>query len=264
MSERDFLNRAINNNDMIAIKVTIGNCTSVDDAEGIAYAILTAEKSTTEMIDAVLQNLLKAKENARNHGYWVHAVSHLTKYLWDKKLISWIAKFNEEAFAGANLGDTSCSDRLMGDFSQFAEWHEDPKKFGITSDSLRWAEKENNNEYFAYALSKVLNSPFSSEADFLAWHLRQPKTWHKFDGDSQTDLVNSAEIKSILQKLSDLGIDISEFRDLEKSLLLEKAAELKKELSAATSEWRIKRISKGIIKTKEALVSLGLNKKGFV
>jgi len=221
------------------------------EAEGLVSVVLRSEKPAPKLIEAVLQVFLERKENRYEmHGYWVHSLSHFSSQLWKLRLDSWIKKFNEVAFKGANeLRDSNCSDRLVSDFSRFAKWDDDPADFHLTMENLVWMDWK----YFQYAKARIEAGRFESEEAFLRWKLHRPETHIAFDGEAQTDLVNINKIRGLIKKLQELGVDVTEFSSLEKDLLVKRLNELESDLSKATQEWLRERIEKGIQKTRKAL-----------
>ncbi|MBT3210794.1 MAG: hypothetical protein HN345_02160 [Planctomycetaceae bacterium] len=225
------------------------------ESEHFVFTVLKEEKSTPELVEAVLEAFLRTRENHRvQHGYWVHSLSHFTDILWERRMVDWIKKFNEVSFKGAiELHDTNCSDRLVCDFGRYARFNDDPADFYLTPDNLSWM----NWEFNEYAKERIETGRFESEEAFLRWKynwkLQRPEKLIKFDYDLQTDLVDIEQIRSLIQKLQELGADISKFNDLEKDLLTKHLSKLESELSETEQDWRREGLEKAIQKTRAAL-----------
>lgn len=86
------------------------------EGEKFIYTVLSDDKSTPALIEAVLKAFLNIRQNRTGeHHPWVHSLSHFTKILWERRMDTWIKKFNDAAFKGANeLSDPNCCDRLVG------------------------------------------------------------------------------------------------------------------------------------------------------
>ena len=141
------------------------------DAEELVFLVLKDEASTPELLEATLEAFLNSRENRyRQHGYWVHSLSHFTKHLWERRMDGWIKKFNEVAFKGAKeLHDPNCSDWLVGDFGGYAKFDDDPAEFHLTLSNLEWMDWK----YSAYAKARIEAGRFESEEAFLRWKLGQ-------------------------------------------------------------------------------------------
>lgn len=221
------------------------------DSELFVFTVLNEENSTPELVEATLEAFLGTRKNrSPEHGYWVHSLSHLTKTLWKRRMDSWIKKLYEVALKGANeLQNYNCCDRLAIDFAYYSEFDDDPADFALTPENLCRIDWK----YATYAKARIEAGRFESEEAFLCWKLRQPETHIVFDCDTQTDLVNLDGIRSLIQRLQELGIDTSEFNGLEKNLLVKRLNELEKELLVTTKDWQRERLKKAIQKTREAL-----------
>ena len=115
-------------------------------AENCVLAVLHEDDPTQDapanLVEAALDRFL-ATHNDWYHGYWVHSLSHFTEFLWKRRMMAWIARLNEAAFQGAcRTHDSNCCGRLVGDFSAFARWNDNPKILGYTPENLRWVEDE--------------------------------------------------------------------------------------------------------------------------
>ncbi len=252
MSERNNQLKALVGNGQIeeAIEM-VRSANDYHEGEAFVFTVLREEKSTPELVDAVLEAFLGTRENRyRQHGGWVHSLSHFTDILWERRMDGWIKKFNEVSFKGANeLGDSNCSDRLVTDFSTCAKFNDNPADFAITPENLCWMDWE----YSMYSKARIEASPFASEEDFLRWKIRRPEKHLAFDYETQVDLVNLKEIREMIQQLRELGADTSEFDNLERDLLTKRLREMETELSSATKDFQRERLEKGIQKTRKAL-----------
>lgn len=252
MSERnDQLKGLIQNGQIDRAIEMIRSTNDYHEGESFVFTVLHEERSTLELVEATLEAFLGTRENRyEQHGYWVHSLSHFTGILWERRMDGWIKKFNEVSFKGANeLRDSNCSDRLIGDFGGYAKFDDDPADFALTPENLRWMDWK----YDAYSKARIEAGRFESEEAFLRWKLRRPETHIAFDYDAQTELVNIEGIRSLTQKLKELGADTSEFNGLERDLLTKQLDELKAKLPTATQGWQRERLEKGIQKTRAAL-----------
>lgn len=259
MNEKsDYLKELIQNGSFEQAIKMIRDAEDYNESSGFAFKVLKEEKSTPELVEAVLEVSLSTRENhSPEHGYWVHAFSHLTGILWERRMDKWIKKFNEVAFRGANeLRDANCSNRLVEDFAKYAKWNDDPADFHLTIENLRWMDWE----YSEYAKVRIEAGRFESEEAFLRWELRQIKSgikeYKEIDHDACTYLVTIDKIQSLIQKLREFGSDISEFDTLENNLLANQLSELEGKLSRATRDGQRELIEIGIQKTRVALAAL--------
>lgn len=228
-----------------------------DEGEEFVFIVLREEKSTPELVETVLEVFLGTKPDRagiRNygggHGGWVHSLSHFTRVLWERRMDGWIKKFYEVSFKGANeLGDSMCSDRLVGEFGIYAKYDDDPTAFACTLENLRWMEWE----YFTYAKARIEAGRFESEEAFLRWKLQRHAMLTTFDNEAQAYLVDLDEIRSMVQRLQELGTDTSEFNGLERDLLTERLSVLEAKFSTATGDWFRESLEKAIQKTRSAL-----------
>lgn len=222
------------------------------DGENFVVTVLREEKSTPELVEAVLEAFLSTRKNCfHQHGYWVHSLSHFTKILWERRMDGWIKKFNEVAFKGANeLQDPNCSGRLVYDFGNFAKFNDDPADFGLTPENLRWMDVE----YITYSWARIEAGRFESEEAFLRWKLHRPEAHFAFDSEAQTNLVDLDGIRASVRRLQELGADTSEFNGLERDLLIRQLSELEKQLPTTTQDWEREWLEKGIQKTRAALI----------
>lgn len=252
MSERnDQLKGLIQNGQIDRAIEMVRSTVDYHEGESFVFTVLGEEKSTLELVEAVLEAFLGTRENRYDmHGNWVHSLSHFTRILWGRRMDSWIKTFNEVSFKGANeLRDFGCCDRLVGDFGRYAKFDDDPADFALTMENLSWMDWK----YATYSKARIEAGRFESEEAFLRWKLQRPETHIAFDYDAQTDLVNIKGIRSLVQNLQELGADTSEFNGLERNLLTMKLGELEAKLQVATEDWQRKRLEKGIQKTRAAL-----------
>lgn len=256
MSKRENLTEMIQAGKVDDALTLINSEKDYHEGESIVLAVLRCEESTQELIDAVFEMFLNTRENRfEQHGYWVHSLSHFTKILWKKGMIDWIKKFNEVAFRGAfELNDDNCSDRLVRDFVKFANWDDDPATYGLTPDSLSWVNSDSDR--MRGVMSRINASPFESEEEYLRWTMRQSDTLTAFDFNAQMDLVNSKDIRYIIQQLKDLGADTAEYDALEKELLTKQLSDLTTQSTDDVPDWKVERIQKAIQITKDALAEM--------
>ena len=240
-------------NEVLAI---IKNETDYRKGEMIVSSVLYADKSTPELLEAVLDMFHNTRKNSfQQHGDWVHSLSHFTKQLWNRRTDKWIKKFYETAFKGANeLSNSNCSNRLVDDFAWHASWNDDLADFGLTPENLRWMAND-DSEFLAYAQSRIKASPFASEEAFLRWKLNRPETHTIHDFEAQTYLVDVKGMQTLILQLEQFGADTDEFKSLVKELLTKKLSELEEKVLTSTIDWEKERINKGLNKTKEALVT---------
>ena len=234
--------------------------TDYHEGENMAAVALNEGNCPQEVIDAALERFITTRTNRpTQHGYWVHSLSHFTKNLWSLGLKSWIKRLNEIAFTGANeLKDTSCSDRLVGDFAKHASWNSLPAEYGYTEENLRWActGKECN----PYNLARIKASPFQSEVESLRFEFGWPnrfKTmtpWTKEDG--QIDVIDVEKIKGIIKKLAELGDNTSDLADIEMRLIGQFIAQCEKELKETSEDWKKKSLTKSIERSRAMLPAM--------
>lgn len=172
MSHEDKIEKMIEliKNDPEAALHKLGNPPNYHAGEAYAYAVFRSELASAEMIEAALKGFVKSRKNWHGeHGYWVHSLSHFSGHLWNRRMVGWIRKLNEIAFGGANeLGDSSCSDRLVHDFPKYARFDDDPADFGLSEELLAWAPK---GQYPLEIPERIKLAPFASEADLISWQL---------------------------------------------------------------------------------------------
>ncbi len=225
------------------------------EAEGFVHRILGNTNSPPELIEATLNGFYKSRRSAqRDHGGWVHSLSHITSKLWERRLLGWIKMFNEAAFLGAaETGDYNCSDRLVNDFARYSQWQDDPAEVHLMTSKITWLELSKHNRY---AIERVAAGKFKTEQDGLRWELRQTYNMETFDYDAQRYLVDTDRVRSLTNRLKELGEDVSEFNHLLRELLTTQLKDLESKLKAATMDWELVRLEKGLAKTRTALASL--------
>lgn len=259
MSERnDQLKGLIQNGQADRAIKMVRSAEDYNEGETFVFTVLCEEKSTLELVEEALETFLGTRKNRHmQHGYWVHNLSHFTEILWERRMYGWIKKFNEVAFKGANeLHDSCCCERLVGDFDRYAKFNDDPANFALTPENLRWMDWKQYEYQYEQAKARVEAGRFKSEEDRLRWtsrwQLRRPEIFADFDYEVQTYLVNINAIRSLIQKLQELGEDTSEFTGLERDLLTKRLNELENELTT-TVDWKRERLGKAIEKTRAAL-----------
>jgi len=263
----DYLNELIQHGLTDQAIVWVKDVDDYREGEEFVFVVLRAEKSAPELVDAVLERFLSMRQNRyRQHGYWVHSLSHFTKHIWERKMFDWIKRFNEVAFKGANeLGDSNCCERLVCDFTKYAPFDFNPADFHLTMANLPWMKWD---KYYLLEKARIEHGPFESADDLtrceMLTEMRNPRTFERSDFESQSSLVNVEGISERRKKLQALGVDISEFDGLERRLLEAKLVELDARLASFSKndwpedtkeEWR-GRTRKGIAVTKAALVAL--------
>lgn len=218
------------------------------EAEEFVSVVLADEKSPSELVEATLETFLYYRTNCKPyHGYWVHSLSHFTNVLWERRMDSWIKKFNDVSFKGANkLRDPNCSDRLVWDFAAFAKWDDDPADFHLTPENLSWM----NWEYSQYQKARIDAAPFQSEEAFLRWKLNEPKAYAS-DGRVDVD-----KMLPMIQRLKELGADTSESSEFARGLFTKQLKKLESELRTAKEWWQRERLEEEIQKTRAALAEL--------
>jgi len=154
----------------LAIEVVRG-ANNYNEGEAFVFTVLRDKKSTPEIVEAALEAFLGTRRNSyKQHGYWVHSLSHFTEILWERRMDSWIKKFNEVSFKGANeLGDSNCSDRLVDDFGKYAKFDDDPADFHLIPENLLWMDWK----YSPYSKARIEAGRFESEENFLRWKLHE-------------------------------------------------------------------------------------------
>lgn len=222
------------------------------EGESMVFAVLRAgADAPAELLDWALENFMKTRTNRREqHGYWVHSVSHFTKKLWELRpaMDKWIKEINRVSFKGANeLGDSNCSDRLIGDFALNARWDEDPADFHLTPENLGWM----NWKYAGYAKARIEHGKFASELEFVRWQILQPDVQKSYRGEIQVK-----ELQDLMMKFVELGGDIKEFDGFLKKLLTENLARLEAELPNKEEGWQKKECQESISKARATLATL--------
>ena len=174
------------------------------EGEEFVFVVLGEEKSTPELVEAVLEAFLGTRENRKpGHSSWVHSLSHFNDILWKRRMVGWIKKFYEMSFKGANeLKDSGCCDRLVASFMESANWDDVPADFHLTIDNLEWADWK----YYGKERARIEMGRFETEETFLRWDFR---TY-----DLASLAYYTKEIRLLIQRLQELGADTSEERDL--------------------------------------------------
>lgn len=223
-------------------------------AEENVAKVLKSNPSPVQL-DAALEQFLNSRVNRyEQHGYWVHSLSHFMDKLYKLGRLDWVKRFNEVAFRGANeLGDSNCSDRLIGDFVEHGTFDLDPAEFHFTADSLRWMKW---SEYSVYHKARIEHGRFNSVEDMrrfeLSWKLlNQGDSFiffkrEKEDAECQLDV---SRLESALQELQSLGTDMREFEGIGKRLLTAKLAKLQAELKEAPTKYPHPNVLPGLQKS---------------
>lgn len=253
--EAEKLRSLIQNNHIEEALEIIRKATNCHKSGINTFIVLNEENSTPNMIEEILTSFFNTRENGiPKHRIWVHSLAYFTHLLWKRRLINWIKRFYKVAFKSANeLGDTTCSDRLINDFVQLSKWDDNPAHFHLTLENLDWMDW--CEEYTKYLKARIEAGRFETEESFLRWKLQNmPKT--KWDNDAQSILIDINTFRSIIQRLRDLGVDMTELSNFEENLLRSKLSELERERQITTLDSRRECLEIGIQKTREALMNL--------
>jgi len=239
----------------VAIKM-IRSAKNWQDVLHFVQEVLTEKKSTPELIEAALQVFINTRnthykefiKSDEEHTIWVHSLSHLMRYLWERRLVEWIARLNDTAFRGAITSkEFYCSNRLVTDFTHYSKWDDDPADFQITPEILDILSI--HTSISEYDKARVKAGRFQSEETYLRWKLQQPESYAHFDTDLQIYLIEIDELRLIINRLNELGVDNSEFRDFEKDLLTKQLDDLNAKSSANTKDYLVDHINEWIQKT---------------
>lgn len=227
--------------------------TDYNEGEHAVFALFKDGNVPTQAaLDEVLEGFLATRENTpKQHGYWVHALSHFTgDYLWKHKQYEWIKRLNLVALTGAKeLGNNSCCDRLAGDLRVHGDWSMNPADFHFTPDMLPLVA----STYDTYTTAYIAAAPFESEKAFLLWKANRPETYEGFDYDAQMDLVPAKGVQALYTRLKELGADTSELESSLQQRITAQLAEVEAKSKTALPEWQVPRIQTAIAKLKAAL-----------
>jgi hypothetical protein len=242
--------RVIQSGDLTGASAIINSVRDYSEGEEVIFGTLNGN-APVEFIEAALKKFIATRQNRRGeHGYWVHSLSHFIDKLWVRGMANWIGTLNEIAFRGANeLGDTNCSDRLVYSFAVRSPWDADPADYGITPESTKWYTA---NEYNIYAIARLAEGKFTTEEGYLRWLIRH-KEFTEFDYDLQEYMVDAANLTTTINRISELGGDITEFDGLVERRLRDQLAKMEAGLAAAADGWKIERYTKGLAKAKSEL-----------
>lgn len=221
------------------------------ESEQQVFEILAHEKSTPELVEAVLEAFMNTRTNSKPlHGYWVHSLSHFTDKLWERRLTDWIKRFNEVAFKGATeIPDDNCSDRLVYDFGSFSQWNDDPSEFGLTPENLAWMKWE----YAGFAKKRIEAGTFESEVAYMLWQLEQPEKQAREDCNFRVRITDVEFFDKTADRLAELGHDIREELAAKKKALLEEQLQNLQISGANADDWRKQSVEAAIIKTRDHL-----------
>lgn len=203
-----------------------GQAVGYNEGEGFVFAALREEGTTPELLEAALEGFVGTRLNFDPyHGYWVHSLSHFTKELWTRRMLSWIKRLNEIAFRGAlELGDVTCCDRLVEDLERHGLWSDAPEDVGLIPENLAWLKVD---EYRRCVKARIDAGAFASEADYVAWRLRQLETWKKvewFADGYEHSSVPLTRVQTLIAQLDALVDDIAEFKTMFEVKLREQLA----------------------------------------
>ena len=234
--------------------VLIRDANDYGEAERFVFTVLGEEKSTSELLEQALEVFFNSRENRRElHGYWVHSLSHFIDQLWKRRMTDWIKRFYQVSFRGANeLGDSNCSSRLVSAFATNAVWSDDPADFHLAMDNLTWMHWK----YLEYAKARVEHGIFESEVGYVAWQLRQPTLNKTINYDAQVDLVDVTGIQRRLDRLRELGTDVSGFAGHIAGLLNEQLVSLEVKLTTDLRDWERERTEKALEITRAQIAAL--------
>ena len=214
---------------------------------------------TPVQLDEALEQFLNTRTNRyEQHGYWVHSLSHFMDKLYELGRLDWVKRLNEVAFRGANeLGDSNCSDRLIGDFVEHGAFDLDPAEFHLTTESLRWMKWD---EYSFYHKARIEHGRFESVEAMrrfeLSWRLsNQGLSYLHYKDEGDVSSIVFDRLRSTLQELEKLGADMSEFQGIEKRLLTEKLAKLEADLVEAPKNHSHPNILPGLLKDLQQRIS---------
>lgn len=193
---------------------------SYRDSEDLVRVVLEDEKSTPELIEAALEGFLATRQHRKpEHGYWVHSLSHFTHVLWEKGLTDWVKKFNDAAFRGAiELDDSNCSARLVYDYTNRAKWDDNPADFHLDLvEQVPWEDWE--QEGLTKEIEQIKMGKFASEEQFLTYKFDRVKDNPGYDYHVHLQLVSIEELKTIIDRMQAIGMDVSEVIETTKSII---------------------------------------------
>lgn len=196
-------------------------------------------------------NVSEAQEK---HRLWVHALSHFTKKLWERRLLSWIKQLYILAFKGAiELGDGTYCERLLGDYAELGLWCDDPAEFGMTVEDMEWFAPKNVLD--RYSLSRIQMGAFLSEREYIAWRLSQEYTHYGWDVRQQKTLVEIEKVTSLVARYTELGGDPKSCDGLIPRLLREHLVRLETAISTDVYQYPLQhfRIAESLERTRVQL-----------
>ena len=128
-----------------------------------------------EVIETALKCFARSQpKNPNEHGYWVHSLSHFTSALWQRRTEASFDTLLKDlyfrAFDGAvKTGNYNCCVRLIRDFSNYADWDDDPAAFHLTPDVLKGIKEIEWVKSDEPIKALINHGPFKSGAEFEAW-----------------------------------------------------------------------------------------------
>ncbi len=190
----------------------------LNQASLLVFKVLYNKKEPSqEATKEALKSFLNVRENTRSgHAGWTHRLSSFIDTLWKRRMDSWIIKFNEVAFKGANeFHEESFCDKLILCFSLYAKWNDDPKNFAITSENLECIDWENHKTHgnwnsYQHAKTRIEAKCFESEEALLYWEILQTKKIRFKHKIEERPLSYFDEIVSIINNLRSRGINTNE------------------------------------------------------
>jgi hypothetical protein len=204
----------------LAIVQTTGDCT---EAEEYVHLTLGHAQRDAVLLRATLTKFEASRiPSPKEHGYWVHSLSHFAEKLWHLGEVAWLKTGYQTAFNGAyQLGNFTCCEHLLYAFAYYAPWSEDPAEYGVDLSRLppktwgRWNQ---------HAKQRLEASPFSSELEFCRFLLQTPKLLRD---QRDRNIVNLARIRALILRQAEAGNDVLELLKCEDSLLRQDLAQVR-------------------------------------
>ncbi|MFZ2225890.1 MAG: hypothetical protein WA064_04750 [Candidatus Moraniibacteriota bacterium] len=196
-------------------------------ASSAVCAALNCENAPTGLIEVALEKFRSTYEyNGAAHQQWTYQYSQFSDRLWKRRLTKWIREFNEVSFRGTSrfgCHRLECSDRFVHDFVRFSTWSDDPAKFHLTLENLKWLDWKTQCwcDSIEYGKARIGASKFETEKDFLLWELSLPlETFRELDYQTQKKAIPVVKLYSRLCRLEELFVNTStcEFLNLRKEL----------------------------------------------
>ncbi len=203
-----------------------------------------------DLQSAILQKFLDSQDNySRDSSRWEHDLRAVTPDMWRLLLIDWLERFYKAAFRKSDQSHVSMYKlQLIHQFADYANWSDDPAKFGLSVDNLPEDAPFRDRSFVISSLKKF---PFSSEVDYLRWKIDMRQDWG----------LTWDELYAKVMEFSENDVALSILLGIERKAIKKRAQRLIKEIRKPLDSYVRESVANEIDALIEFLTKIAFDKK---